>query len=144
MDKDQTGIQIKNLSKHYGGKLALDNLSLDIKPGMFGLLGKNGAGKTTLMKTIATLLLKQEGSVTVCGIPVEKAGEIRNIIGYLPQDFNIYGGMKVYEALDYLGVLSGMTGAERRKRIDEILPRVNLERHSRKKVRTRHRAGFTA
>lgn len=128
-------IQIQNLNKYYGKKQALHNINLDIKPGMFGLLGKNGAGKTTLMKTLATLLKVQEGSITVCGIPVEKAGEIRKIIGYLPQDFNMYGGMTVYQALDYLGILSGMSASERKERISILLKKVNLMEHSRKRVR---------
>jgi len=128
-------IQIQNLSKSYGKKQALCSISLDINPGMFGLLGKNGAGKTTLMKIMATLLKKQEGNVTVCGIPVENAAKIRKIIGYLPQDFNMYGNMTVYQALDYLGVLSGMSKGERKNRIPVLLSQVNLEQHSGKKVR---------
>lgn len=128
-------IRIKNLSKSYGKKQALCDICLNIKPGMFGLLGKNGAGKTTLMKTVATLLKKQEGNITVCGIPVEKAARIRKIIGYLPQDFNMYGGMTVYQALDYLGVLSGMSKEERKSRIPTILKQVNLSEQSGKKVR---------
>jgi len=129
-------IQIQNLSKFYGKKQALCNINLNIKSGMFGLLGKNGAGKTTLMKTVATLLKKQEGNITVCGIPIEKASEIRKIIGYLPQDFNMYGSMTVYQALDYLGVLSGMSRSERKVRIPTLLTQVNLTEHSGKKVRT--------
>lgn len=131
----EPAIRIQNLSKSYGRKQALCNINLDIKPGMFGLLGKNGAGKTTLMKIIAALLKKQEGSITVCGIPVEKAAGIREIIGYLPQDFNMYGSMTVYQALDYLGVLSGMPKPERKARISILLAQVNLAEHSGKKVR---------
>jgi len=102
----ESNIQIRNLSKSYGRKQALCGLNLDIASGMFGLLGRNGAGKTTLMKTIATLLKKQEGDITVCGVPVEKAAEIRKIVGYLLQDFNMYGDMSVTQALDYLGVVA--------------------------------------
>lgn len=131
----ETNIQIVNLSKSYGKKQALCSLNLNISPGMFGLLGRNGAGKTTLMKTIATLLKKQEGDITVCGVPVEKEAEIRKIIGYLPQDFNMYGGMTVSQALDYLGVLSCMSETERRERISTLLKQVNLTEHSGKKVR---------
>ena len=132
----ESNIQIRNLSKSYGKKQALRNLNLDIASGMFGLLGRNGAGKTTLMKTIATLLKKQEGDITVCGVPVEKASEIRKIIGYLPQDFNMYGSMTVSQALDYLGVLSGMSKVKRHDRISILLKQVNLIEHSGKKVRS--------
>ena len=103
---DENRIMIEHLNKFYGKKQALCSLSLDIGPGMFGLLGRNGAGKTTLMKTLATLLNPQGGAVTICGIPLENAAEVRRIIGYLPQEFGVYPGMRVAEALDYLGVLS--------------------------------------
>lgn len=82
-------IEIMNLKKAYRKKQALCGISLSIGQGMFGLLGRNGAGKTTLMKILATLLHKNSGSVTICGIPVEKAKEVRRMVGYLPQDFSI-------------------------------------------------------
>ena len=101
-------IKIKGLNKNYGEKKALDQVDLEIPQGMFGLLGPNGAGKTTLMKVIATLQKKSSGNVNICGVPVEKCSQIRELIGYLPQDFSMYGNMSAYEALDYLAVLSGM------------------------------------
>lgn len=128
-------IEIKNLSKNYGKKQALDHVNLTISKGMFGLLGRNGAGKTTLMKTLVTLLKKQQGSITICGIPVEETAEIRKIVGYLPQDFSMYPNMTVYETMDYLGVLSGMSKEERRKRIPKLLKRVNLQDDRGKKVK---------
>ncbi|MCM1022579.1 MAG: ABC transporter ATP-binding protein [Prevotella sp.] len=128
-------IEIKNVNKFYGKKQALKNVSLTINRGMFGLLGRNGAGKTTLMKTLAALLRKRDGTITVCGIPIENAKEIRAVTGYLPQDFSMYGGMTVYEAMDYLGALSGMPKSLRKERIDMLLKRVNLSEHSRVKVK---------
>ncbi len=128
-------IVIENLQKFYGKKQALKDVSLTVNQGMFGLLGRNGAGKTTLMKTIAALHSKQGGSVSVCGIPVEKAVEIRSIIGYLPQDFSFYPNMSVTETLDYLGLLSGIENKIRRERIDFLLEKVNLSEHKNKKVK---------
>lgn len=128
-------LEIHNLNKDYGQKQALQNISLTIGQGMFGLLGRNGAGKTTLMKTLATLLRKKSGDVTVCGIPLENAKEIRRIIGYLPQDFSMYGNMGVYEAMDYLGVLSGLSRETRKRRIPLLLERVNLINIRHTKVR---------
>ncbi len=128
-------IEIKGLNKFYGKKQALCNVSLSIQPGMFGLLGRNGAGKTTLMKTLATLLKKQEGEVAICGIPIENAKEIRRIIGYLPQEFSMYPSMNVAEAMDYLGVLSGLNKKERKERTDALLEQVNLTQHRKKKVK---------
>ena len=86
-------IEIQGLTKNYGKKTALSEVSLSIPQGMFGLLGPNGAGKTTLMKVLTTLLKKTDGEVTVCGIPIENSRQIRNITGYLPQDFSMYGNM---------------------------------------------------
>ena len=128
-------IEIKNVSKFYGKKQALNDVSLTINTGMFGLLGRNGAGKTTLMKTLATLHNIQNGSISVCGIPIENAKEIREITGYLPQDFSMYPKMSVYESLDYLGTLSGMPKSLRKERIEMLLNQVNLSSHSTKKVR---------
>lgn len=129
-------VEISGLCKQYGRKQALDGIQLSIGPGMFGLLGRNGAGKTTLMRILATLLTKTEGEITVCGIPIRQSREIRQITGYLPQEFAIYPGMTVYEALDYLGVLSGLDRATRKRRIPDLLEQVNLTASRSKKVKT--------
>lgn len=129
-------IEIRELNKFYGKKKkALSNVNLTIEQGMFGLLGRNGAGKTTLMKTLATLLEKQSGSISVCGIPIENTREIRKIVGYLPQDFSMYPTMTVIEAIDYLGVLSGIGTKERKERIDLLLEKVNLTEHKNIKIK---------
>ncbi|MDE6531049.1 MAG: ABC transporter ATP-binding protein [Lachnospiraceae bacterium] len=132
----ETSIEIRNLTKNYGKKQALSEVNLTISQGMFGLLGPNGAGKTTLMKILTTLLKKTEGEVTICGVPVEKNGQIRNITGYLPQDFSMYGNMSVYEALDYLAVLSGMSKQERKRKVPEMLEKVNLLEKQKIKVKS--------
>ncbi|WP_343209567.1 ABC transporter ATP-binding protein [Anaerolentibacter hominis] len=134
MEEDR--IIIQHVSKYYGKKQVLYDLNLTIEKGMFGLLGRNGAGKSTLMKLLASLLNKQEGKITVCGVPIEHSGEVRRIIGYLPQDFNVYPSMRAEEAMDYLGVLSGLSRSCRRKRTDELLERVNLQNERRKKVKS--------
>ena len=115
-------------SKHF-------RTSLTIEKGMFGLLGRNGAGKTTLMKVLATLSEKQGGKVTICGIPVEKSAEVRKITGYLPQEFSMYPNMNVYDAMDYLGVLSGLSKKERKQRIPQLLRKVNLQDNYKTKVK---------
>ena len=128
-------IEIKDLDKYYGKKQVLDHVNLTIHQGMFGLLGRNGAGKTTMMKILATLLKKQSGSITICGVPVEEAASVRKMVGYLPQDFSMYPNMTVYEAMDYLGVLSGMSKEQRKKRIPLLLEKVNLLEDKNKKVK---------
>ncbi|MCM1577939.1 MAG: ABC transporter ATP-binding protein [Ruminococcus sp.] len=133
---ENNGIVIKNVSKYYGRKQALKNISLEIKGGMFGLLGRNGAGKTTLMKTLAGLLKKQSGEMTVCGIPIENSGGVRAVTGYLPQEFSMYPEMTVCEAMDYLGTLSGMTADLRRERTDMLLTRVNLNDKRKSKIKS--------
>ncbi|EWM54265.1 ABC transporter ATP-binding protein [Ruminococcus flavefaciens 007c] len=128
-------IEIKNVNKFYGKKQALFDIDLTIEQGMFGLLGRNGAGKTTLMKTLAALHQKKSGEITVCGLPIEKAKDIRAITGYLPQEFSMYPNMKTDEALDYLGALSGVPANERKKKVTALLRRVNLIDHRHKKVK---------
>lgn len=131
----ETQIQISNLSKDFGQKHALKNVNLTISQGMFGLLGPNGAGKTTLMKVLTTLIKKTAGDVTVCGVPIGRTAEIRRITGYLPQDFSMYGNMSASEALDYLAVLSGMSKAERKIKVPEMLEKVNLSQQKHLKVK---------
>ncbi|MDE6743530.1 MAG: ABC transporter ATP-binding protein [Lachnospiraceae bacterium] len=132
----EMSIEIRDLTKNYGKKQALSKVDLTISQGMFGLLGPNGAGKTTLMKILTTLLKKTEGEVTICGVPIEKNRQIRDMTGYLPQDFSMYGNMSVYEALDYLAVLSGMPKSERKSKVPEMLEKVNLLEKQKIKVKS--------
>lgn len=131
----ETKIVLKDVDKFYGKKQALKKVNLTITEGMFGLLGKNGAGKTTLMKVLATLHSQSNGHVEICSVPITESKRIRSMIGYLPQDFSMYGSMSVYEAMDYLGVLSGLTKQERRERIPYLLEQVNLLNNRRTKVK---------
>lgn len=126
---------LQEVDKFYGSKQALKQINLTIEEGMFGLLGRNGAGKTTLMKVLATLHVQSNGTVTICGVPISESKKIRSMIGYLPQDFSMYGSMSVYEAMDYLGVLSGLTKKERKERIPVLLEKVNLLNNKNTKVK---------
>lgn len=130
-----TEIILKNVNKYYGKNQALKDINLTIEKGMFGLLGRNGAGKTTLMKVLATLLTPNSGEISICDIPIEMASNIRSITGYLPQDFSMYGNMKVYEAMDYFGVLSGLKKQERKNKIPMLLEKVNLQNNANTKVK---------
>lgn len=130
-----TEIILKNVNKYYGKNQALKDINLTIEKGMFGLLGRNGAGKTTLMKVLATLLTPNSGEISICDIPIEMASNIRSITGYLPQDFSMYGNMKVYEAMDYIGVLSGLKKQERKNKIPMLLEQVNLQNNANTKVK---------
>lgn len=122
-------IAIRNLTKQYpGGKCALDDIDLDIDSGMFGLLGPNGAGKTTLMRILVTLLKPTAGKITVNELDLQQyRKEIRQMIGYLPQNFSTFSKLKVWEFLDYTGSLNGIRNkAVRMKKIDQLLENVGL------------------
>ena len=93
---------IENLSKTYpNGVKALDNVSLTISCGMYGLLGPDGAGKTTLMRTVATLLEPDTGSVRLGDIDgLRQKDEIRRRLGYLPQEFGVYARISAQDMLN--------------------------------------------
>ncbi|MDO5519794.1 MAG: ABC transporter ATP-binding protein [bacterium] len=131
----KTDIILKDVSKFYGKKQALKSINLEIEEGMFGLLGRNGAGKTTLMKSITTLNSLSAGTITVCGVDISESSKIREMIGYLPQDFSMYNNMSAYEVMDYLGVLSGLDKKTRKQRIPELLVKVNLNNNMKTKVK---------
>lgn len=81
-------VVVEDVTKTYpGGVRALDGVSFRCEIGTFGLLGHNGAGKTTLMRILATLTPPDGGRATVFGVPVERAEDVRAMLGYLPQAF---------------------------------------------------------
>lgn len=128
-------IDINHLNQYYGKKQVLYDINLSISTGMFGLLGRNGAGKTTLMKTLVTLLPTNEGEIRMNVIDIHDQKKIRSIIGFLPQEFSMYGNMTAYQALDYLAVLSELDKRTRRTRINALLDQVNLTIHKNVKVK---------
>ena len=128
-------IVINNLSKNYGKKSALENVSVTIHSGMYGLLGRNGAGKTSLMRILATLSVPSSGEISMNDIPIKETAKIREIVGYLPQDFSFYRNMSVYGAMDYLGLLSSIPDKVRKERISALLEQVNLKENMRTKVK---------
>jgi len=128
-------LEIKNLSKTYeNGVKALDNLSLTIGSGMFGLLGPNGAGKSTLMRTLATLQDADQGTVTFDDIDVlNEKPKVKEVLGYLPQEFGMYPKVTAQDLLNHFAVLKGLTNSrERKETVDYLLNQVNLF-HVRKK-----------
>ena len=129
------GIKIKNLNFSYGSKTVLKDLDLEISNGMFGLLGRNGAGKSTLMKLIVGLLPLKSGKISMYGNSIKNKQKIREIVGYLPQDFDFYPDMKVEEALKYLGVLDNIKTSVLNDRMDRLLVLVNLNNERKKKIK---------
>ena len=131
---------IENLCKTYpGGVKALDSVSLVIPTGMFGLLGPNGAGKSTLMRTLATLQNADSGSVRFGEIDVlREKSRVREILGYLPQEFGVYPRTSAVKLLAHLAALKGV-GANHRDRlavVEALLERVNLSDVRHKPVAT--------
>ena len=122
-------ISIRNLSKTYPrGSRALRDVSLDIGGGIFGLLGPNGAGKTTLMNILVTLLEPTGGTVTIDGYDLRRnRAEIRALLGFLPQELDVFPNLKVWEFIDYSARLAGMmNGGTRKRAVNEMLERVRL------------------
>jgi ABC-2 type transport system ATP-binding protein len=122
-------IEIQGLSKKYpNGKLALSDINLTIENGMFGLLGPNGAGKSSLIRILVTLLLPSSGQVKIDNLDlINNRGEIRKMLGYLPQDFRFFSKLKTWEFLDYAAGLAGLKNKrERLSKVDEWLERVGL------------------
>ena len=130
-------LTIEGLSKTYpNGVRALDNVSLTIPKGMYGLLGPNGAGKSTLMRTIATLQEPDSGSIFLGDLDVlEQKTAVRQLLGYLPQEFGVYPKTSAVRMLDHIAILKGVTDkTQRRELIDAMLNRVNLYQHRKKSV----------
>ena len=128
-------LQIEHLNQFYGARQVLFDIDLHIQQGMFGLLGRNGAGKTTLMKTLVTLLPVRKGEVRIDGVSIKQVNKIREMVGYLPQEFTMYGSMTVKGAMEYLALLSELPHATIKRRVPELLAKVNLVEHQHKKVK---------
>ncbi len=134
-------LSIRNLSKTYpNGVRALVDVSLDIPPGMYGLLGPNGAGKSSLMRTIATLQQPDSGTVHLGELDVlARPAELRQRLGYLPQDFGVYPRISALAMLDHMAVLKGFNEKRRRRDlVDNLLHQTNLY-----DVRKKALAGFS-
>lgn len=119
---------LEGVGKRYPGRgWALENVSLTLGPGVLGLLGPNGAGKSTLMRILATLAPASTGRVTWNGADIAaKPDAIRDVLGYLPQDFGVYPNLNAIEFLDYLAAAKGLDARSARTRALELLELVNL------------------
>ena len=128
---------IDRLSKTYpNGVQALRDVTLTVAPGMFGLLGPNGAGKSTLMRTVATLQRPDSGTIRLGDINVlAQPAELRQLLGYLPQEFGLYPNQSAAAVLDHFAQLKGVTAAgERRDLVTALLHQTNLYELRNKRV----------
>lgn len=127
---------VEHLSKHFKDLTAVDDVSLRITPGVWGLLGANGAGKTTLMRMIAGIMNPSSGRILYDGIPISELKEsYRDVFGYLPQEFGFYPEFTVKDYLEYVAVLKGLTDQDSRRRIGELLEQMTLSHVRNKKIR---------
>ena len=100
---------IDHVSKRFKDKKAVNDISLELTPGVWGLLGANGAGKTTLMRMIAGIMQPTSGRVVYDGVPIQELGEqYRSIFGFLPQDFGFHPEFTVKDYLAYVAALKGL------------------------------------
>ncbi|EHQ26976.1 ABC transporter ATP-binding protein [Mucilaginibacter paludis] len=132
-------LQINALSKSYTKDVhALKNISLTISQGMFGLLGPNGAGKSTLMRTIAALQEADSGSIFLDDLDILKnKTEVRQILGYLPQEFGVYPKISAERMLDHIAQLKGVGDqGERKDLVESLLEQVNLYQDRKKYLGT--------
>ncbi len=116
---------LEGVTKRFGDLTAVDDFSLRLPAGdVLGFLGPNGAGKTTTLRMVMSIIYPDSGSIQVLGHP--DAAQVKDRIGYLPEERGLYRKMTVQETLSYLGRLKGLRGSELRRRIDESLERVGL------------------
>ena len=126
-------IEVKNVTKTFGPKVALDHVSLDIPEGkIFGLLGPNGAGKSTLIRIINRITIATEGEIWFQGHPITEADVAR--IGYLPEERGLYRKMKVGDQAMYLAQLKGMSAREAAVELKKWFVRFEIQDWWNKKV----------
>lgn len=121
------GLKIENVSKTFGSKLVVDNISLELnKPGVFGLLGTNGAGKTTTIRMLLGIIKKDKGTITWNGKEVDRK---KVNFGYLPEERGVYPKVKIMDQLKYFAELKGMDKEETIKSINKWAKKLKVEEY---------------
>jgi ABC-2 type transport system ATP-binding protein len=121
-------IELRNFTKRYGDFTAVDNLSLRIEPGeLFGFIGPNGAGKSTTIRFLVTLLRATEGMGSVNGFDIARQPmDVRRSVGYMPDAFGVYDGMKVWEFLDFFAAAYQIPLGRRRAIVGDVIELLDL------------------
>lgn len=128
-------LYLDHISKKYKDKVAVDDVSLRLTPGVWGLLGANGAGKTTLMRMIAGIMRPTAGQVKYDELPITELKEkYRDRFGYLPQDFGFYPEFTVKGYLYYVAALKGLTRRDTKRKVEELLEQMTLTEVRNKKI----------
>lgn len=129
-------IRVENVSKWYGLVVGVNRISLDLEPGVTGLLGVNGAGKSTLLNLMAGLLKPSTGSVSFDGRPVFANPDVLRGIGYCPSPDSLYDDLTGIEFLVFMERLSGMSRKEALSAADRALESVSMGEESKKRIRS--------
>lgn len=128
-------LRIDHMTKQFQDKRAVNDVSLKLTPGVWGLLGANGAGKTTLMRMVAGILQPTKGEIYYDGIEIGTLGAAwRDVFGYLPQEFGFYPEFTVKNYLEYMAALKGLTRTDTKKRIHDLLELLTLSEVKNKKI----------
>ncbi len=128
-------LRLESITKTFKDKIAVDNLSITLNNGVYGLLGPNGSGKTTLMRVLADVVNETKGRIYVNGRDKKNMGEeYRDLIGYLPQDIGFYSNFTSEKFLYYVAALKGIEKRDAKEKIDELLALVNLEDDRKRKI----------
>lgn len=128
-------IEIKALSKKYGDKYALRDITLELGNGVYGLLGPNGAGKSTLINILVGNLQQTAGEIVCDGRDIRGCGrDYRRRLGYMPQQQNLYPGFTGWEFLAYMAVLKDVPKENIRAKISDVARQVNLQDELKKKL----------
>ena len=123
-------LEVRGVNKRFGGLQALNDVNLTVEEGrIHAIIGPNGAGKSSLMRTISTLQSADSGSIHFGDIDVlQDKQAVRKLIGYLPQDFDVYPNISANDLLNHFAVLKGIANkTERKQVVDELLHLVNLD-----------------
>ncbi|MDE7283484.1 MAG: ABC transporter ATP-binding protein, partial [Lachnospiraceae bacterium] len=130
-------LTLKQITKKFGRKRAVDRMDITLSHGVYGLLGANGAGKTTLMRMICGVLNPSEGEILLDGHNIREYGDnYRSLLGYLPQDFGYYPDFTAKEFMHYIAALKGLSDKKARHLTKELLEIVSLSDVADKKIRT--------
>ena len=128
-------IELEKITKKYGEKIALNNVSLSLSEGIYGLLGPNGAGKSTMMNIITGNLRPTSGNVLYSGEDIFRSGwKYRALLGYAPQQQGLYDAFSGRRFLCYMATLKNIPKREMKAEIDRVLSYVNLTDAARKPI----------
>lgn len=131
----QMELSVRSLTKKFGDKCAVNDVSFSLSYGVYGLLGPNGAGKTTLMKMLVDILDPSSGEVLLDGVNIKELGaSYRDKLGYMPQEIGVYKNFSARRFLKYIAALKGITGKAANQKVEELLNLVGLKDVGKKKL----------